>query len=208
VELDVRRSADSVAVICHDPRYADGTLIVELAADRRPSAVPTLSEALDACDGMWVNIEIKNDPTEPDHDPAASMAGVVAAELAARGEPERWLISSFHRPTIEAFRVLAPEVPTAWLTLLGDDMGRTPGGNAVTVEEMLDSLASHGHVAVHPWVEVLTRDVIEAAHARGLAVNTWTCDAPERMSELIDWGVDGICTNVPDLALIARSTGG
>jgi glycerophosphoryl diester phosphodiesterase len=38
-------------------------------------------------------------------------------------------------------------------------------------------------------------------HDNGLAVNTWTCDDPERMSELIDWGIDGICTNIPDVAL-------
>ena len=38
------------------------------------------------------------------------------------------------------------------------------------------------------------------AHAAGLAVNTWTCDDPDRIRELIGWGVDGICTNVPDVA--------
>jgi glycerophosphoryl diester phosphodiesterase len=32
-------------------------------------------------------------------------------------------------------------------------------------------------------------------------VNTWTCDDPERMAELLEWGIDGICTNVPDVAL-------
>ncbi|MBM3741858.1 MAG: glycerophosphodiester phosphodiesterase, partial [Actinobacteria bacterium] len=34
----------------------------------------------------------------------------------------------------------------------------------------------------------------------GLQINTWTCDDPVRMRELVEWGVDGICTNVPDLA--------
>ena len=42
---------------------------------------------------------------------------------------------------------------------------------------------------------------MRAAHAAGLAVNTWTCDDPARIGELIAWGVDGICTNVPDVAL-------
>ena len=37
--------------------------------------------------------------------------------------------------------------------------------------------------------------------AHGLQVNTWTCDDPDRMRELIEWGIDGICTNVPDVAL-------
>ena len=38
-------------------------------------------------------------------------------------------------------------------------------------------------------------------HGAGIEVNTWTCDDPLRMAELVDWGIDGICTNVPDVAL-------
>ena len=35
----------------------------------------------------------------------------------------------------------------------------------------------------------------------GWQVNAWTCDDPVRMRELIGWGIDGICTNVPDVAV-------
>ena len=56
-------------------------------------------------------------------------------------------------------------------------------------------------MALHPWVRLLTREVIESCHTAGIEVNTWTCDDPERMAELLDWGIDGICTNVPDVAL-------
>ena len=38
-------------------------------------------------------------------------------------------------------------------------------------------------------------------HAAGLAVNVWTVDDPDRMVELVALGVDGIVTNVPDVAL-------
>ena len=48
-------------------------------------------------------------------------------------------------------------------------------------------------------------DASTSAHAAGIAVNTWTCDDPDRMRELIEWGVDGICTNVPDIALAVRA---
>jgi glycerophosphoryl diester phosphodiesterase len=50
-------------------------------------------------------------------------------------------------------------------------------------------------------VQLLGRHVVEQCRAAGIAVNTWTCDDPERMAELVEWGIDGICTNVPDVAL-------
>ena len=61
-------------------------------------------------------------------------------------------------------------------------------------------LVERGHGAVHPWVQMLDRAALDDCHAAGLEVNTWTCDDPARMAELIDWGIDGICTNVPDVA--------
>ena len=61
--------------------------------------------------------------------------------------------------------------------------------------EVLERVAASSDVAVHPAVERLTAESVGAAHALGLAVNTWTCDDPVRMQELMTWGVDGICTN-------------
>ena len=116
--------------------------------------------------------------------------------LARRGESERWLISSFRRETVDAMRRLAPSVPTAWLTENVDD-----------APAVADSLVASGHAAIHPWVGSLTRDTVRVMHARGLAVNVWTCDDPVRMRELAEWGIDGICTNVPDVARDALGLG-
>ena len=60
VELDVRRTADGAMAIHHDASLSDGRLICELQSTDLPTHVPLLSAALDACEGMWVNIEIKN----------------------------------------------------------------------------------------------------------------------------------------------------
>jgi glycerophosphoryl diester phosphodiesterase len=54
---------------------------------------------------------------------------------------------------------------------------------------------------VHPEVSTVTREMLDIFHAAGIKVNTWTCDDPTRMRQLIEWGIDGICTNVPDIAL-------
>jgi glycerophosphoryl diester phosphodiesterase len=47
--------------------------------------------------------------------------------------------------------------------------------------------------------------VAEDGVPQGLQVNVWTVDDPDRMRELIEWGVDGIVTNVPDVALRVRA---
>ena len=90
--------------------------------------------------------------------------------------------------TVDRCRALAPQIRTAWLC------NAVPTGAPAQLSEK-------GHVAIHPDVRSLTRRNVEECHAVGLQVNTWTCDDPARMRELLDWGVDGICTNVPDVAL-------
>lgn len=188
VELDVRRTADDVLVIHHDAQLSDGSLIRSVAARALPEHVPTLGAALDACAGMWVNVEIKNDPAEADFDPTDAIAGATIAALVARGEPERWLISSFRRETIDRCRALAPEIRTAFLCV------EPPAG-------VVRSLARGGHAALHPYYRFVTAELLAECHAEGVEVNVWTCDDPDWMRRLAEWGVDGICTNVPDLAL-------
>ncbi|CAB4860510.1 unannotated protein [freshwater metagenome] len=188
VELDVRRTADGALVVHHDPRLGDGRVIGELAAADLPTHVPTLDLALDACAGMWVNLEIKNDENEPDFDPTEWVAEQTMALLDRRGEPERWLMSSFRIETMDRCRAVAPHIRTAWLT------GEVPA-------DVVGLLNDRGHCALHPWVHLLTREIIEQCHAGGILVNTWTCDDASRMRELVEWGIDGICTNVPDVAL-------
>jgi glycerophosphoryl diester phosphodiesterase len=192
VELDVRRTLDGAMAIHHDAALADGRLICETHSADLVGVIPFLSEALDACAGMWVNIEIKNYPDDPDFDETDSLAATVAAHLIERGQDERWLISCFHRPTVDAMRTLHPGVRTAWLTL---------GVREEDCEKVARDMARSGHSALHPWTNLLTRACIETFHSHGLAVNSWTIDDPVRMAELIEWGIDGICTNAPDVAL-------
>lgn len=191
VELDVRRTADDRLVVVHDPVTADGHVVRRTPFRDLPDEVPLLDDALDACAGMFVNIEIKNLRDEPDHDPTDWVAFRLTEVLARRGTPSRWLVSSFRRRTVAMSRRLLPSVRTAWLTT---DLS----------DERISAAVAGGHAAVHPEVSSVTADRVAAAHAVGTAVNVWTCDDTDRMRELIAWGVDGICTNRPDLALAAR----
>jgi len=144
---------------------------------------------------MWVNIEIKNYPIDVDYDPGDSLAATIATHLAERGEDHRWLISAFNRPTVDAMRTLRPEVRTAWLT---------NGVRDEDLERVARDLAGFGHTALHPYTNFLNQRCIEVFHSHGLQVNSWTIDDPARMAEVIGWGIDGICTNVPDVAIQVR----
>lgn len=192
VELDVRLCKSGEMIVHHNSVLSNGRQIIVLDKDELPPHVCTLEEALDACEGMWVNIEIKNDASEPDFDPSDTLAGKVVAMLRGRGAPDQWLISSFRRQTIDAVHALWPELPTAWLTLTVKDN---------QAASLATDLLASGHSALHPYVKTLTRHVIETMHLHGLSVNTWTIDNPVRMAELLDWGIDALCTNKPDVAL-------
>jgi len=191
VELDVRRTADDRLVVHHDATLDDGRAICELAAAELPEHIPGLDAALDACAGLVVNIEIKNAADQPDFDPDDWVAYRLAAMLAGRASPGRWLLSSFRYETVERFARLMPNVATAWLT------------EQCSAAE-IDRTAAGGHRAIHPNVDAVDQAAVDLAHAAGLAVNVWTCDDADRIAELIGWGVDGICTNVPDVALAVR----
>lgn len=191
IELDARRTADGAVIVHHDDTLADGRVIVELTRAELPASVPTLAEALDACGELLVNIEIKNWPDDADFDPTDAVASEVVAEVARRDMGPRTVVSCFHRPTIDRVRALAPELATAYLHIHID--GATALAEAV----------EHGHGLIHPWHGWVTAELVEQAHAAGVKVNTWTVDDPEVMTRLAGWGVDGIVTNVPDVALEA-----
>ena len=188
VELDVRRTAEGSLVVHHNPHLGDGRLICETPRRQLPSSVATLAEALEACEGMWVNVEIKNDPDEADFDVYEAIADAVVDHLVGWHDESRWLISSFRRETIDRCRLLAPTIPTAWLTVDVDDH---------TARQVMIG----GHRAVHPWYGNVTEQFIADCHGHGVQVNVWTCDEPDWMLRLAAWGVDGICTNVPDVCV-------
>jgi len=187
IELDVRRSADGALVVHHDPTLADGRAIVALRADELPAHVPSLADALLACGDLRVNVEIKNLPHEPDFDPGETVADAVVALVRDLGVGPRILVSSFHLPTIDRVLSVDATLATAYLT-----------PTATTAD--IDRAVRHGHGSFHPWHHALTAPIVEAAHRAGLELNTWTVDDPARMTQLISWGVDGLVTNVPDVA--------
>jgi glycerophosphoryl diester phosphodiesterase len=202
VELDVRRSADGGLVVHHDPTTASGTWVASSpTAALRAShpGIPTLAEALDACAGLLVNVEIKNSPLEPGFDREEGAADAVVALLDARGGRDRVIVSSFQFPTIARVRAASASVATGLLTVTRADV------------RLLDRIVERGHQAIHPGRRAMSRrrseQVVADAHERGLQVNVWTVNAPVTIRRLADAGVDGLITDVPDVARVALGIG-
>ena len=95
VELDVRRTADGQLAIHHDAHLPDGRAVCDVASGDLPSDIPSLAEAIDACEAMRVNVEVKSSARDPDFDPTRSVAADVAAIVGSRGLYDRILVSSF-----------------------------------------------------------------------------------------------------------------
>ena len=198
IELDVRLSADGVLVVHHDAHLADGTLLRGLTAEEMPDWIPTLYEALEVAGDMWVNVEIKNVPDEPDYDDehqiSVAVAGLVAATLAG-AEPsgpasERIIVSSFNVDSVERIRTMDAGIPLALLVWGQADPG-----------SLIGRAAAHGFEAIHPHDILVDKSFVRRAHDAGLQVNVWTVDDPKRMVALAEFGVDGIITNTPDVAV-------
>jgi glycerophosphoryl diester phosphodiesterase len=52
-------------------------------------------------------------------------------------------------------------------------------------------------------ISIMTKRFIREAHAKNIAVEPWTVDDPQLMMQYIQWGVDGIITDRPDLMIKA-----
>jgi glycerophosphoryl diester phosphodiesterase len=195
VELDVRRTADGALAVLHDARLPDGPELVSRRSDELPPWLPSLDAALDACGELFVNIEIKNVPMDPDHDPDERVAAAVVDVIDRRAMHGRVLVSSFSLATIDRVRELDARVPTGWL-VFGTD------GAALA-----ERAARHGHGALNPENRLVDADLVRRCHDAGLAVNVWTVDDPARIAELGSLGVDAVITNAPDVALAALGRG-
>jgi glycerophosphoryl diester phosphodiesterase len=201
VELDVRRTGDGALVVHHDAAIPGVGAIIELdrvTLREHAPLVPDLDAALRACAGMWVDVEIKNSPADPDWDPDRTIVPTVAAVINEAGASGRVLVSSFDPGTVaEAARC---GLKTGWLA-----------GRAVDPIEAVETIASAGHVAFLPNAGGLAGDsaacVAEAAHAAGLLVLAWTVDDPEEIRRLARSGLDGLITNIPATALSALEHG-
>ena len=191
LELDVKLTSDRVPVVIHDATLDRTTrctgevaskTLAQLQACRTdvigsgsvtravtPSErIPTLAEVLSFArrEGAFVNMEIKNQPTDPDFDATSGFANTVMAAVSATGFPRsRLIVQSFWPPNLTAAKARLPGVQTSFLTL-----EQANGGGPAFAQ-------ANGHQWVSPAWPVSSAFVADA-HGRGLKVVPYTLNAP------------------------------
>ncbi len=210
LEMDVRATRDGHVVVIHDAtvdRTTDGTGAVadlswaelrELDAGHRfsnPSGehsfrgkgvgVPLFEDVLTRFPGIRLNVESKS------ADAAAGLVAVVRKHAAER----RVLVAAEHEPARRDARGYGGPwgASARQLRRLAVAL-RVPGGSLYVPRA--DALQVPDVWRGKP---VVTPGFLERAHARNLPVHVWTVDDPDRMRELVAWGIDGIQTDRPDL---------
>lgn len=217
LEMDLHITSDGVLVLMHDEtvdRTTDGTGEIEsmtlaeikqldAAYDWTPDdgvtfpyrgqgiQVVTLEEVFTAFPEMRMTIEIKKTNN--------SMAKPFCDLIREYGMQEKVLVASFHDERIKEFRAECPEVATSsakdettvFVLMTKAFLGGfySPAFYSLQVPE-----ESGG-------ITVMTPAFVKAAHARNLAVEPWTINDAETMRKFIEWGVDGIITDRPDIMM-------
>ncbi len=200
IEFDVRYTADGAVVLSHPASVPGfGALIDHPISDLRAALpnIPTLDEVLAVTASLLLNIEIKNDPGDPDFDPEHHMAATIVDWVEANGLTGRILVSSFNAATVQRVRDLAPALPTGLLLERG-----------LGIDSGLRIAANVGHEWLLPEKSALRlrpEKLIRAARAVGLRLGTWTVDAPWELERLRRAGVDAVITNDPQRTLALYS---
>ena len=196
VELDVRLTADGALAVHHDAEIPGLGPIAALGVAELPAHVPLLADALTASEGMVVNVEIKNAPQDPGWDASEAVAALTAAAIDEAGWTDRVIVSSFQPTTLRAVQVADGRLALG--ALLGWATDPAPA---------LADAAEAGFRAVHPFVTTVTADLVEQAHAAGLAVNVWTVNSPDDLGAMVALGVDAVITDrIGDAVAAVRRT--
>jgi len=194
LELDVHLARDGTVVVHHDVRLdrttrARGALADRTAAELAELDVPALRDVLARYPATGIIIELKQ--------PGPALASAVVEEVRRAGAADRVCLGSFSLSALRAARTLAPEIATSaarlevrmalYLSWLHVSPGRVPY-RAFQVPE------------TNGATRVISPQFVRLAHKAGLAVQVWTVDDPDDMRRLLDWGVDGIISDRPDVA--------
>ena len=196
VELDVRLTADGALAVHHNADIPGVGEITTLSVHDLPPHVPLLADVLAVCDGLLVNVEIKNAPQDPGHDPSEAVAALTATAIEEAGWIDRVLVTSFQLSTLRAVQMADGRLA----------LGALWGFDA-RPEAALAEAVTEGFGAVHPFVSFVTPGLVASAHDAGLAVNVWTVNGDDDLRAMVALEVDTVITDRPRAALAVADEG-
>ncbi len=203
IEVDVRLSKDGQPVIIHDATLEtttngsgyvkDKTLLElkQLDAGQR-ERIPSLQEAIDFARGRCgLYIELK----------APATPGPVVEAVRANEFGREVIISSFDHALLKEVKELAPEMPTSVLVgqTNGDFVGMARAAGADYVHFCWERRSPTPH-------KLLSPELVTKIHEQGLGIIIWHEERPEEIREILKYGIQGICSNRPDLLSASTSS--
>ena len=219
LELDVHLSSDGVVVVCHDDsldrttdvsgpvagRTADQLARADAGFRYRDArgeysfrgqgvGIPRLRDVLRRYPDIPTIIEMKVDRPE--------MGLAVAAEVAAASAVDRVCAAADGSRAVRAASAVLPELETSacrWdvrLALYRSWVGWPVRGVAYGGYQVPETSGA---------IRVVSPAFIRHAHLAGLEVQVWTVDDEADMERLLAWGVDGLISNRPDVAVAIRN---
>lgn len=195
IELDVRASLDGRIVVHHDATLERTTALTgpvarRTAAELARADVPELGAILRACPDVRVIVESKIDD--------AAFGRMLVGELRKADAIDRVCVGGFGRAVLRAVRVEEPALATSaareevrvalyrtWL--------RWPVSNPPYQGYQVPERSG--------TTRVVTPRFIEGAHRAGLGVQVWTVNDVQVARRLLEWGVDALITDRPDLMM-------
>jgi len=193
LELDVHLSRDGVVVVHHDATLDRTTTLCGHVGERTTDElaradVPTLASVLGRYRDAPIIIELKVN--------SIAMAEAVIDTVRRADAVPRVCLGSFGLRVLRAVRALEPAIATSAAReevrfALYRSWCRWPV-----------SRAAYGGYLVPEWsgqTRVVSTQFVEDAHRAGLGVQVWTVDTEEEARRLLDWGVDGLITDRPDI---------
>jgi glycerophosphoryl diester phosphodiesterase len=218
VENDVQRTKDGALVVVHDATLARTTDVEQVFPDRAPWNVRDFTVAeiarLDA--GSWFDtryagarvptleqymrrlsrnhqklvLEIKNPQLYPGIEQQTLKVLANEGWLTPPHLRDRLVVQSFSPDTVRRVHELSPGVKTGYLGT--PDIADLPEYAAFA-----DQINS-SYTTISPSY-VATIHAFEGPHGKPLEMLTWTVNDAENARRVVQYGVDGIITNKPDV---------
>ena len=188
VELDIHATRDGHLLVHHDEDAGGYNIprasFAELRAVRLKNgeAIPTLAEALDVIHPMTAFVEVKSLPAEFDDALFAAFEGSPA--------PDRVAVHAFDHRIVRRLGGKRPDLARGVLS----------ASYPINVTRMMTDA---GAGALWQHASLIDAALVKQVHGIGGVVYAWTVNDSEAMRRLLQAGVDGLCSNHPDLARAA-----